>query len=297
LFANLASRRGRKWLDQVVRLAPEAGVRIAGTYFDLSAPAINDALRAASADGISVALAMGGDGTVGSVANCLLDSEWTLGVLPSGTSNDFARSILLPLQPRGALATVAAGHTAGLDVGIVNGKAFLHAAAIGLNAAFADEADRLRRFLGPASYPVAALRVFRARKTFRARIEADGQASVFEALEVIVLNSPVFGGPLEFEAALAGVQDGKAAVMVVERLDLQSLVRALPLVLRRRILRFPGLEAFSTSELRVLAEPPLRITVDGETDGWTPMMVEVQQRALRVLVSQEFEESRHEPGQ
>jgi YegS/Rv2252/BmrU family lipid kinase len=297
LFANVASGRGRRWLFRVVKEAEAAGISIAATHFDLNRRAVEEALAQAAREGISTVLALGGDGTVGSVADCLVGGDWTLGVLPAGTSNDFARSILLPLDPAGALRTVAAGHTARLDVAYANERAFLHAAAVGLNTEFSREAGRLRRFLGRASYPIAAINVFRHRRAFRARVEVDGEDRVHEALQVTALNSPVFGGPLELEAAAVGLQDGKVSTAIVERLHLWNLVRTLPRALRRRSLRLPGIEIVSTSRLRLITEPPLQVTVDGELGGWTPVTIEVKQQALRVIVPAEFASKHHEPSQ
>lgn len=288
LFANSRSGRGRKWLFNVIAAAPDAGVEIVSTHFDLSRGGIERGLERASGEGVTTVLAMGGDGTVGSVANCLMGGCWTLGVLPAGTSNDFARSIGVPLDASGALQTIAAGHSALIDVGVANGHTFVHAASVGLNTEFARESGHLRKILGRASYPLAAINVYRNRRPFRARIEVDGEEQVYEALQVIVLNSPVFGGPLEFEAASLSLQDGSASTVIVERLTRRQLARALPLALQRKILRLPGVEVFSVSKLRLITEPPLQMTVDGETAGWTPMTVEVRHRALRVLAPLEF---------
>lgn len=297
LFANVASGRGQKWLFKVIQAAPDAGVDIVSTCFDISPQGIESGLQLAAKEGVPTILAMGGDGTVGSVANHLLGGDWTLGVLPSGTSNDFARSVGLPLDPAGALRTVGTGHTAQLDVGVVNGHAFLHAAAVGLNTQFAREAGKLRTFLGRLSYPVAAIKVFRDPRPFCARIEAGGTEQEYRALDVIVLNSPIFGGALELEAASLGLQDGTASMLIVERLNLMTLVRALPLIVERRILRFPGLEVLATSSLRLTTEPPQQITVDGETGDWTPVNIEVRRRALRVLVPAQFASRNDEPAE
>jgi diacylglycerol kinase family enzyme len=218
----------------------------------------------------------------------LLGGDWTLGILPAGTSNDVARSLVLPLDPNGALGVVAAGHSAEIDVGIANGHVFLHAAAVGLNTDFAHQSGSLRRMVGRLSYPIAAIRVFRNRRTFHARINTATEERVSEALEVIVLNSPVFGGPLEMEAAALEMQDGNARVFIVADIDARRLVRALPQVMSRRVLRLPGIEAFSASSLRVTTEPPLPVTIDGEVKGWTPMNVEVKKCALRVFVPRGF---------
>lgn len=296
LFANIRSGRGRRWLFDVIAAAPDAGVDIVSTHFDLSGDSVEQSLEQACRDGVTTVLAMGGDGTVGSIADCVTGGCWSLGVLPAGTSNDFARSIGMPLDPRGALETIAAGHSALIDVGMANGHAFVHAASVGLNVEFAQESGRLRKVLGRASYPLAAINVYRNRTPFQARIEVEGEDHVYEALQVIVLNSPVFGGPLEFEAASLSLQDGKASTLIVETLTREKLLRALPLALRTKNLSFPGFEIFSTSRLKLVTEPPLQITVDGEIGGWTPMTVEVRNKALRVLAPLEFLSRDDEPA-
>lgn len=296
LFANVRSGRGRSWLVKVIERAPSAGVSIEATHFDLSPDAVHRALEQAEREGVSTVLAMGGDGTVGSIANCIMDGRWTLGVLPAGTSNDFARSILMPLDPAGALGVIAAGWVARVDMGVANGRGFLHAAAVGLNTEFAERAAALRKVLGRISYPVAALQVFRDRSLFRTWIDVDGRRHEFRALNVAVFNSPVFGGPLELEAGTK-LQDGKATALVVERLHLENVIRALPEVLQRRVPDFPGVEVLSASDLILTTEPQLKVTIDGEVVGHTPLTVHVKQRALRVLVPAQFHRQHDESAQ
>ena len=66
-------------------------------------------------------IAAGGDGTVGAVADCLAASDSVLGILPLGTSNDFARSLLIPVDPRKAAALLTGGKIADVDLGRLPG--------------------------------------------------------------------------------------------------------------------------------------------------------------------------------
>ena len=79
-----------------------------------------------------VVVAAGGDGTVNAVASALLGTEKSLGVLPTGTFNYFARSLGIPLDLGDAVAVAARRHTADADVCEVNGRMFLNNASIGL---------------------------------------------------------------------------------------------------------------------------------------------------------------------
>ena len=70
------------------------------------------------ANGARMVIAAGGDGTVAEVVNALSEdfSRATLGVLPLGTGNDFARSLGLPLDLAGAIAAIERGTTRAIDV-------------------------------------------------------------------------------------------------------------------------------------------------------------------------------------
>src|SRR5436190_1271172 len=68
----------------------------------------------------SVVVAAGGDGTISSVAAGILDSDAALGVLPLGSRNHFAKDLHIPLDVGEAVACIVAGHTANVDVGLVN---------------------------------------------------------------------------------------------------------------------------------------------------------------------------------
>src|SRR5215218_7585967 len=82
--------------------------------------------------GAEAVVAGGGDGTVGSVAGALAGHGMPLGVLPLGTLNHFAYDLGIPFTLDGAIAVIAAGHVASIDVGEVNGHVFVNNSSIGL---------------------------------------------------------------------------------------------------------------------------------------------------------------------
>jgi len=77
-------------------------------------------------------VAGGGDGTVNAVASALAGTGKTLGVLPLGTCNHFAKALGLPLDLRGAVRTALTGRGRTVDVGEVNGQIFLNNSSLGL---------------------------------------------------------------------------------------------------------------------------------------------------------------------
>ena len=76
-------------------------------------------------------VAGGGDGTVNAVASVLVGTDKSLGVLPLGTFNYFARNLGIPVDLDGAARTLIEGRVAKVCVGDVNGRTFLNNASLG----------------------------------------------------------------------------------------------------------------------------------------------------------------------
>ena len=110
---------------------------LAATGLDASVQVANaDVLgsfaRQAVANGARLVVAGGGDGTVSTVAAALVGTEASLGILPLGTLNHFAKDLGIPLDVPGAAAVIAGGHTTRVDVGEVNGNIFINNSSVGL---------------------------------------------------------------------------------------------------------------------------------------------------------------------
>lgn len=88
--------------------------------------------RRAVDDGCEPIIAGGGDGTINAVASTLVGTDRTLGVLPLGTLNHFAKDLSIPLDLEEAARVCVAGHTARVDVGEVNNRIFLNNSSLGL---------------------------------------------------------------------------------------------------------------------------------------------------------------------
>lgn len=133
--ASLASRFFQHGIDADITLA-------------LDANHMMEAARAALAAGASTVVAGGGDGTINAVASVVLDSGAVFGVLPMGTLNHFARDLRLPPLLDAAIATLADGHVAMIDVGEVNGRIFLNNSSLGLYPDIVRDRQRQQRRLG-----------------------------------------------------------------------------------------------------------------------------------------------------
>jgi diacylglycerol kinase family enzyme len=116
--------------------------------------------QGAVADGIDVVVALGGDGTMNEVANGLAGSSVTLGVLPGGSTNVFARTVGMandPIEATGELlGALAQGSTKRIGLGSVNGRYFLFHVGIGLDAEVVRLVERQGQLKRWAGHPLFA---------------------------------------------------------------------------------------------------------------------------------------------
>jgi undecaprenyl-diphosphatase len=244
-----------------------------------------------------IVVAAGGDGTVGSVANAVVGTPAVMAVLPLGTSNDFARSLHVPLRVENAVRLISNGRVTRVDVGRLKreGQAprhFVHAAAAGLNVQFAKFATRadLRRRLGKLTYAIAAARALKEPPVFRAQVEYEGQAEPLELVHLAVINAPVFGGFLDLKIPGAAPDDGTLHVIMVEHLPMRRLLRSAfyPALGVHRPIR--GFRTMQVSRLTVLPADPIEVTLDGEISGPMSGTFDVVRGGLRVITPASYKE-------
>jgi diacylglycerol kinase family enzyme len=246
-----------------------------------------EAARAASAHA-TVVVAAGGDGTVGAVAAGLAGTSTVLGVLPLGTLNHFAKDLRMPLDLEGAVATIAGGRIASIDVGRVNDRVFVNNSSIGVYPSVVRVREELRR-AGHRKWPAMALATVRVLRHYHGvlvRITADGRQAVWRTPFVFVGNN---------QYTLEGTHLGGRTTLDAARLFayLAPRVRAreLPMLFVRAVLRrastSEAFEIVSAPELWVdpLRARRVRVALDGEITTMTaPLHYRTWPGALRVLL-------------
>jgi diacylglycerol kinase (ATP) len=215
--------------------------------------------------------------------DAVLQSGSTLGVLPLGTANDFARSLQIPLDLDEALDVICTGHTRHVDVGEVNDETFLNAVGVGLGPELTREMDAEDKSqLGVLAYPVALLSVLSESEPFRIRLEVDGTSHELDALQVTIGNGIHYGGGMTISAD-ARLDDGRLSVLCIgdqSKLHLASQAMALR---NGTTDEAEDIRAFTGKEVRLETDANLDATADGELITRTPLVCRSRHRALCVF--------------
>jgi YegS/Rv2252/BmrU family lipid kinase len=244
------------------------------------------ALRAAMVEQPDLLVVGGGDGTIGCAAGLVAHTDTTLGVLPLGTANDFARTLEIPTTLAGAVDTLVNGTVVDVDLGRVDGRAYLNVASLGLSVAVAGRlTPGLKRRLGRFAYPVATLAAYRGHRPFAARIELD-DGTVLELedlMQVAVGNGRHYGGGLTVSPA-ASIDDHVLDVYAVARGRLREHVSIARLLRTGHLVEHERVHHLTARRLRLVTDEPLDVNLDGEVAATTPATFEVDRNALHVVV-------------
>lgn len=285
LFVNAHSRRGRKWFDPAV-----AALRASGMQLDV-AEAFRDVddliagVQSAVDRKVPYVLVGGGDGTIGAVAPLLVGSETTLGILPLGTGNQFARDLGIPADVPAACAIVRQGRPAWIDLGRVGEHYFLNVATVGLTTQIAEAlTGNQKRLLGRAAYLVALAKGVLKMRKFHVVLDMDDGQHEFETLQVVVGNGRYHAGPFPLHPD-ADIVDGKLNVYAVVGTSPIGLIKLALHLPGGRHVRLQEVPTFATERCRISTEPSKRVTVDGEIKLRTPIEFTIAPRALRVVVA------------
>jgi YegS/Rv2252/BmrU family lipid kinase len=234
-----------------------------------------------AADAGETVVAMGGDGLVSALA-AAVRGRGSLGVLPAGRGNDFARELSIPTDVPGACGVLADGHERSLDIGEANGRPFICIASTGFDSVANKIANDARLIKGNLVYAYAAIRalIFWRRANFRLRL--DGREHAFDGYTVVAANTRFYGGGMRV-APNADPNDGMLEIVAIGHTSKLRFLGNLPKVFSAKHVELEGVEVFKAREVEIISSRPFDVYADGECLTSLPATVRVIPDALRVI--------------
>ena len=252
---------------------------------DTNAPGhATELCREAAKEGYDVVVAFGGDGTVNEAANGLAGSDTPVTCLPGGATNVFARTLGIPNDVVDAtehLLQIADDfRPRRVDTGLVNGRHFVFASGVGLDASvvqLVDSHPRRKARFGEYYFTYAAISSFTRhylRNPPQMLVEADGRSS--EGVTVIVQNSDpftYFGNRSIKVCRGAGLETGSLGLTVLRRATLLEIPTLIPRIFSGRAdtlhrhRQVVGFEPVRTAVVTTRDGRPFPIEADGDYLG------------------------------
>ncbi len=283
--ASGGGKRVRSRLDSIIEIFQSSDKLITAYRLDAANPtSIETVLDSGKYDGI---IACGGDGTVNFVGSLLARKGLSIpmGVIPTGTCNDFARSIGLPTDIIKCAKRLAQGNIRKIDVGKINEDTYFInelAGGILVDVSFSVD-DSLKQRFGSLAYYMAGAEKLTKLKTFPITIEtAQGEKHEIDAYLFLMLNGTDVAG-MSGMIKDAVMDDGMLDILVFKKSNLIDVTDTLLKLLTNARFRDSSVVRIRTSACRITCKEQLVTTLDGEKGPMLPLHIEMQKQAINVL--------------
>lgn len=282
LIANPHAGRGRAVgvLQRAGALLRDAGADVRLELTSSIGHARELAAEAAAAG--RVAVAVGGDGLVRAVAAGASEHAGTIGVVPAGRGNDFARTAGITKDVPANVALLLTAEPRPTDCLAIGDEVALGSVCLGFDSLSNALANDLRWNLGQFSYVYAALRVALSMPALRIDLTVDGVSRSFTGIGVTVASSVYYGGGVPV-APPADIHDGLLDVITFEQRGRLSRIPALLALRRGSHLRRDDVHHLRGRVVEVGADRRIEAYCDGDPVAHPPYTVRVLPGAIGLL--------------
>lgn len=204
-------------------------------------------------------IAVGGDGTLKLVAECLLKTDKPIGIIPAGSANGMARELGIPTAIQEALDLAVNGTAKKIHAVEVNGELCIHLADIGFNAYIVKKFDALPQ-RGMLGYAKAAWQALWSHHKMDVEFKIKGELIRAQAAMVVIANATMYGTGVKINPD-GRLDDELFEVILVKEYSVME-------ILKIRFTNLPfnpkNIESFQTSSLNIKTRHKAHFQVDGE---------------------------------
>jgi diacylglycerol kinase (ATP) len=207
-------------------------------------------------------IAVGGDGTIKLVAECLLQTKIPLGILPAGSANGLAKELGISIEPTKALEVLLSGNSKKIHLTKINGEICIHLSDIGLNA-YAMKRFKSQKVRGMWGYFVASLNVLLQNPRMEISMKIDKKDIKINAEMIVIANATKYGTGAVINP-IGKLDDKLFEVIVVKEI---SFLEVFKMIFSHSSYDLNKTEVFQTNTLSMRSTKKVHFQVDGEYLG------------------------------
>lgn len=207
-------------------------------------------------------IAVGGDGTLKLVAECLLNTEIPIGIIPAGSANGMAKELGIPTDINAALYLLETGEAKKIHVVKLNDEICIHLSDLGFNAYLVKRFDALPE-RGMWGYAKATWHALWNHKRMDVELKIKDKIIKSKAAMVAIANATMYGSGLKINP------DGKLDDKLFEIILVKdySYLEILKIWITKLSFNPKKIEVFQTAEVKIFSKHKAHFQVDGEYIG------------------------------
>lgn len=270
-------------LDRIIKIHQKHGLTIVPYRISL-----NNTIEMAFEDiddTYKYILMAGGDGTVDNIVNSMkkLNIDLPIGILPTGTANDFAKFIGMPLNIEKACKQIIESEPKETDLGKINDKYFINVASSGLFTNVSQQTDiNMKNTIGKIAYYVKGIEQLPSFRKIKIKVTAKENVFDGDMILMLVFNGQTAGN-FKF-AYKASADDGMLDVIIIEGGMVKNLFNILIKMIRGEHLEdVNGVVYFKTDNLKIECNDDVVTDIDGERGPDFPVEISCIKGGLKIL--------------
>ena len=276
------NRSFRQKLDYVIEKLQKSGYEVT-PYRTLSALDIYNTIEhSISYDTLIVS---GGDGTINHVINAMMQHkiELPVGIIPSGTSNDFANHLGIPLRVPEALDIISENKVSEINLGKINNRYFANVAAAGLLTDVSQKIDiNMKNTLGKMAYYIKGIEQIPNFRPIHINIDYENKKIEEMLYLFVILNGSSAGG---FKLVPdSNAMDGTLNFVGIKTCSLVDLINLFIKMLKGEHLDSNNIVYLKGSNFTIDCMEKIETDIDGETGPEFPLNVKLSEKKLNVFV-------------
>ena len=224
-------------------------------------------------------IVIGGDGMVHAAINNIENN--TIGLIPAGTGNDFARALGLALDdPISSIKRATSANIDLVDLGKVGEDYFAAICSTGFDSIVNERANGLKWPHGKMKYNIAMLLELSRFQPKSYKIVVDGKSLETQAMLIAIANGLSYGGVMKVCPA-AQLQDGLLDIMILGPVSKFEFIRIFPSVFKGLHITHPAVSIFQGRSIQITADAVGY--ADGERIGNLPLNISISPNRMKVL--------------
>lgn len=227
----------------------------------------------------------GGDGTIEGVAEGLVGTRATLGIIPMGTQNNLALSLGIPTDIAAAVALLRAGQRLKIDVGVAEigdtHRFFLEICSVGLLAALFPTLDDIQH--GLLSRVGEFLSTLMASPPAALHLKLDNHQEINTQGHMILAANMPYIGPHHLLAPKVSCTDGLLDILIFSDLSKMDLLSHVAVQLSGGGPEDPRIQHFQARSIEIETNPPMPVVTDGSLLGEGPLRLKLRRHALAIM--------------
>ncbi|EGE54378.1 diacylglycerol/lipid kinase family protein [Streptococcus parauberis] len=247
--------------------------------------------KAASHNGVDIIIPLGGDGTINKVISGVYEggAHSRIGLIPSGTVNNFAQALDIPLDYQAAIDNIFDGQIKAVDICKVNNDYMISSLTLGLLADIAaNVTSESKRKYGPLAFLKDSLRILRRNRTYSIIINEQNNTYIADLKFLLITMTNTIAGMPSFSPD-AAIDDGHFQVYTMKKVSFFKFLRHRNDFYKGDFSRAREIHHFSANELSLEPTNPHRAfnprtRVDGDKSSRLPIRLTVLQKAIQVIV-------------